>query len=527
MNPRRPASLLILGLVLASAPPAFALVLPGGKAKGESRKVDKASDCWVGLEVADADVKSSNKKNKIIQKACNGSCTFDTQVCVSEATKKCTTVPALTGITVDNPALVPPSDLSGAHACGDSAALTATSGQKLTINVTASAASGGPDTDKFIFVCKKNPKNKKCGMTQTGCLVGSGASCPASALPDAACPPNAAGGPDEAIFTTLGQCTDLDNGWTGVSHNFPVPANSQLKFCLSGCDAAGTTPCTANGPTGVGSLNTDTFGPPLPLIAGGVAVCVINVFTAPATGTANLVTGEMNGEVDLHSQVFITSATQVCPRCETGTCDSGKNMGHACHVDGSVTVTNSLASNKTFKLSKDCLPIGSPVATLTIPLPITTGTDHTPGAGGSKPCTENLAHGVPVADDGCSAAGCGTDNCTGISCVSMIEDPSNPSHMVCVDVKGGLSQGCCNNDTTVPCFQTRPGSPGINRTGRPVPPVTVTGATGAFPKISAGEVTVATFCIAATGASNIDTVTGLPGPGAVIFNNDVCLVKAP
>ena len=32
MNPRRPASLLILGLVLTSAPPAFALVLPGGKA---------------------------------------------------------------------------------------------------------------------------------------------------------------------------------------------------------------------------------------------------------------------------------------------------------------------------------------------------------------------------------------------------------------------------------------------------------------------------------------------------------------
>src|SRR3989454_3148399 len=200
-------------------------------------------------------------------------------------------------------------------------------------------------------------------------------------------------------------------------------------------------------------------------------------------------------------------------------------MGHACHVDGSVTVTNSLASNKTFKLSKDCLPIGSPVATLTIPLPITTGTDHTPGTGGSKPCTENLAHGVPVADDGCSSSGCGTDNCTGISCVSMIEDPSNPSHMVCVDVKGGLSQGCCNNDTTVPCFQTRSGSPGIVRTGRAVAPVTVTGATGAFPKLSAGEVTVSTFCIAATGSSNIDTVAGLPGPGAVIFNNDACWVK--
>jgi len=242
---------------------------------------------------------------------------------------------------------------------------------------------------------------------------------------------------------------------------------------------------------------------------------------------ANIATGEMTGEVDLHSQVFVTDATKVCPRCETGTCDSGTNMGHACHVDGQVSVVNSLASNKLFKLSKNCPPLGSPIATLTIPLPITTGTDHTPGTGGSKPCRENEANGVPVNDDGCSSAGCGADNCTGSSCVSMIADPSNPSHMVCVDVKGGLSQSCCNNDTTVPCFQTRAGEPGINRTGRPVPPVTVTGATGAFPKLSAGEVTVATFCEAATGSSNIDTVTGLPGPGAVVFNNDVCLLKAP
>ena len=99
--------------------------------------------------------------------------------------------------------------------------------------------------------------------------------------------------------------------------------------------------------------------------------------------------------------------------------------------------------------------------------------------------------------------------------------------MICVDVKGGLSQGCCNNDTTVPCFPTRPGEPGLNRTGRPVPPVRDSGASGAFPKLSSGEVAVATFCEAATGNSNVDTVTGLAGPGAVIFNTDACWTKAP
>src|SRR5205823_6136888 len=150
------------------------------------------------------------------------------------------------------------------------------------------------------------------------------------------CPENTAGGPDEVIFAVLDQGTDLDLGWTGTTHNFPVPANSQLKLCLSGCDAAGTTPCTANGPTGAGPLNTATFGPPLPVIAAGVPVCVVNVYTAAATGTANPATGEMMGEIDLHSQVFISDQTKVCPRCETGTCDSGPNMGHACNVDGIV-----------------------------------------------------------------------------------------------------------------------------------------------------------------------------------------------
>ncbi len=139
--------------------------------------------------------------------------------------------------------------------------------------------------------------------------------------------------------------------------------------------------------------------------------------------------------------------------------------------------------------------------------------------------------GVPVADDSCSSAGCGSDNCTGNACTSMTPNPSDPSSMICVDIKGGLSQGCCNNDTTQPCFQTRPGGLGIVRTGRAVAPVTVPGATGAFPKLSAGEVTVATFCIAAVppggGGSNINQVTGLPGPGAVTFNNDVCWLKAP
>ena len=142
MEPRGPVSLLVMSAALAAAPPTFALVLPGGRAPGEARRIDKTRDCWVGLEVCDLDVSGTNKRNKVVQRSCVGSCTFHTSVCVDEPTKKCA-VPALTGITVDNTALVPPSALSGAHVCGAEAALAVSEGHKLTIDVTASAGSGG------------------------------------------------------------------------------------------------------------------------------------------------------------------------------------------------------------------------------------------------------------------------------------------------------------------------------------------------------------------------------------------------
>ena len=59
-----------------------------------------------------------------------------------------------------------------------------------------------------------------------------------------------------------------------------------------------------------------------------------------------------------------------------------------------------------------------------------------------------------------------------------------------------------------------------------MPPVTVTGATGDFPKVASDEVMVATFCAPATGSGGIDTATGA-GPGAVVLNADACWLKAP
>ncbi len=80
----------------------------------------------------------------------------------------------------------------------------------------------------------------------------------------------------------------------------------------------------------------------------------------------------------------------------------------------------------------------------------------------------------------------------------------------CIDIKGGISQNCCANDPTTPCF-TDP----IVRTGSTAPP------TPPFPDPSypkTGNMTlVATYCEATSGSTTVDIVTGLPGPGALLL----------
>jgi hypothetical protein len=48
-----------------------------------------------------------------------------------------------------------------------------------------------------------------------------------------------------------------------------------------------------------------------------------------------------------------------------------------------------------------------------------------------------------------------------------------------------------------------------------------------YPKTAEGTAIVGTFCEAATGNANIDTVSGLPGPGALLFTTRLVFSKLP
>jgi hypothetical protein len=360
---------------------------------------------------------------------------------------------------------------------------------------------------------------KFANILKVKCLpcTGTGCGTTTTTLPNA-CPADSAG----VLTITVpledrnnpqqGNGSDLDNGWTGTSHNFPVIGGSSLKYCLSGCDGKTTFDCKGSGSTGGGSaLNGQTFGAPLPLLAANVPVCVVNEFVDQTlAGTFNLQTGDSGTQtpnlVHLTSQVYLrTSFTgEVCPKCQgpnatgiggKGTCSSSaKNAGADCTIDGEVTV----AGKGSYELSSDCTPLGdSPPTGLDIRLEFTTGS--TSSAPGPRPCPGQTQ------DDACAGGQCNA-GCTGAACVA-----TNGAGQ-CVDAKGGLSQLCCSNNTATPCFLTRSGGT-ITRQGTPAPP----GGT---------QVAATTFCIPATDSTLINVTTGLPGPGALLLPGRVTFTPA-
>ena len=104
----------------------------------------------------------------------------------------------------------------------------------------------------------------------------------------------------------------------------------------------------------------------------------------------------------------------------------------------------------------------------------------------------------------------------------MGTDPST-GNPICIASKGGLSQNCCNSDTTKPCFPTAGGGQ-IVRTGKPglpAPPF----PDQTYPK-TGNAVLTAVFCLPATGDHSIDATTG-PGPGALILSVTHTWLRVP
>ena len=300
--------------------------------------------------------------------------------------------------------------------------------------------------------------------------------------------------------------SDLDTGWTGISHNSVATHENKVTTNLncSGPD------CTVDG----ANLVNQAFGGPLPLSAGGVSTCILNTFREAVTGTYNCDSGCSTSSVKIISKVFLVQeASKPCPPCvgdptpndgvKGGTCDGGTTPGAACDVNGISDLFN--AAGQDFgATSNDCLPTGSSVGELNIDLdPLTTGTisidanvNCLSGAfpAGSCFCPSQVQPNSCIPDGVCPASGvCETGPIDGVCQGQTFRQcRSGTGTEDCEDIFTGA--GSCI-DQPRPCFGTN-----ISRTGQCG---TQQGTLVSF------------FCIPQTRAAAINTTAGLPGPGAV------------
>jgi hypothetical protein len=304
--------------------------------------------------------------------------------------------------------------------------------------------------------------------------------------------------------------SDLDTGWTGIAHDSVAIRDASVTTNL---DCPDGTNCTVDGTALVGTV----FGAPLPLSAGGVSSCVINVFREAITGTYNCATGGSESSAKLLSKVFLVlDPDKPCPPCvgdptandgvKGGTCDGGKTPGAPCDVGGISDLFQNAggAPPDAGRTSNDCEPTGSPVGQLNIDLnPLTTGTvtvnasvDCLSGAfqPGTCYCPGQVQPNACTPDGVCPESG-------------VCEN--NPPDGVC---SGQTFRQCDLNAGNQDCEDTFPGAGNCEAQPRPCfgNSISRTGQCGTQTGVLASI-----FCIPKTSAAAINTVAGLPGPGAV------------
>lgn len=296
-----------------------------------------------------------------------------------------------------------------------------------------------------------------------------------------------AGGPDQlTVLVPSSSGTDFDLGWTGDYHDLQVPQGAQFEACLTNCDGAGDTTCDVEGYAQGQDVSGRSFFPPIPVIIGSVSACAVTTFREPfATGTADVASGEVDIVAGFSADVYLNApnaTTNTCPVCsganvgDVGTCSGGANNGGACTTHDIVTVQN--ATDNPYRVSRDCLPSGSPQSTA-FTVNVSTGT-----------VTQNgLCSGQTDAND-CNSGNCNA-SCTGGS--------------------GGISQNCCGGQTAKRCFPNP-----LSRTGEANAP-SPSGST--FPKTNTGTL-VGVFCAPAIPGLigiGVNSDVGLAGPGAFVL----------
>ncbi len=104
------------------------------------------------------------------------------------------------------------------------------------------------------------------------------------------------------------------------------------KICLNRTSRSCSSDADCGGQSGACVQAPRCFaGPPMPVLAGAVPVCVLNAVAADATGTLNTVTGDLSFLTPTNIWVYLTyGSTTPCPACVANVCQGGERNGRPC-----------------------------------------------------------------------------------------------------------------------------------------------------------------------------------------------------
>jgi hypothetical protein len=547
-------ALALAGVVAVAVAAQPVTLFPGGG----SGKKDPGNDCFVeytGISAStttcsDCDPSCDHDSSTTP----NGSCTFRISTCLHQQLAGCTDA-VLKKVTVNKKKKVPlltlPIDLTSST-CGaftEVVVPTAHKGKKpgkLTIKVVATSDTKPKRTDKDTIKLVCNPQaaatcpaptavcgdgmvteREHCDPPHHQGLCGAGQvcndSCQCEATTACAC---GATTPTKLKFTTstgTGDCgTAKDGGgttlipltcgtlWFGAGMTpTPLPnLQPDLGVTFSKIDiCSGTTIGLTNTTSSDAGVTNRTctsanclYGAPLPVpnpTASVLSTCVVNIVAKDAVGFGDCSTGEINLNLPLSSQLYLTgdlldgtqpdrpdvTGIQPCPICVddglgTNRCKGGPNHGNACTPETSVL-------GEAYPTSQDCPPPGTAIGALSVPFALTTGAETK---------TQTTLGGQ-------TNAFCGF--CRDVDDTLAFQSPPVPC----------TSSADCTSDPVFEGCQQR--DPGAFNNGD-VAEITETGTSPGDLRDASGHTgtLVSVFCLPPSGVSIVDTAAGLPGPGA-------------
>ncbi len=392
-----------------------------------------------------------------------------------------------------------------------------------------------------------------------------------------ACATNADCGGIAACDPTIGRCrsrTNLDIGWTGLGHNQDlddiVPARLEIDCTgpapcgectitgldpqLGNCRCANDnripcfTPHAADADRCGGETCDCYFGPPVPLSAGNVPTCLLNLVESEVSGLVNVDEGSGTIEIPLLEEVYLgINILQPCPVCEgdpapgngqrEGACNGGLNDGETCDAQSENT---SFTAPGGARHSLDCFPDPGVVITpsgLRIAMQLGTGTSTLSatvpcGVLGQDTCPCATCSGdssvACTSDAECSMVGAGTcsrtasgvvpqpNACEGGVCNDVGGQrgtcATGPTDLYCDAVTRADGRGFINCNTNLDCAESSIGIDGgdcalSEQRACYLDPIVSTGVANPAAPLGA-----AAFCTPPTSSSGVNNVTGLPGP---------------